>query len=99
MGAAAYNRGNAAISRGIRAELRSPDFDVIDRLNSIPKAPGAPTPWGAIHFVPGHGGWWAECPITGRGYWYRTLNSALAEWNVVVTGVVMAPFHYVAEVP
>ena len=84
MGVAAYNRGSASIARQIQARVRPVEFEVIDRLNALPKHDNAPTPWGEIQFTPGHGGWWAECPVTGFGYWYKTLREAVRSWNVEI---------------
>ena len=85
MGAAAYNRGSRVIRRRADDAARPVEFDVMDRLNAPPKRPGAPRPFGPVRFVPGHGGWWAECPVTGFGYWYRSLVTAVRSWRVTVT--------------
>lgn len=53
-------------------------------LNALPKADGAKAPFSDIHFVQGHGGWWAECPTTGYGYWYATLRKAVSAWRVAI---------------
>ena len=84
MGIAAYNRGTQLLARKIDAEARPAEFAMMDDLNALPKLPGSATPFDAIHFTPGHGGWWAECPTTGFGYWYRTLRQAVRSWNVSV---------------
>jgi len=82
MGIAAYNRGSAAISRQISAEARDPIYVMMDELNALPKAHKAPKPFGPVQFVSGHGGWWAECPITGFGYWFKTLRKAVRAFRV-----------------
>lgn len=84
MGIAAYNRGSAAISRMIDQERGPAEFVLMQDLNSIPKLPDAPRPFGPIHFVPGHGGWWATCPVTGFGYWHRTLRQAVASLRITI---------------
>lgn len=53
-------------------------------LNLLPRKPGAVAPFAPIHFVPSHGGWFAECPYTGRGIFYRELEDAVASWLVHV---------------
>jgi hypothetical protein len=57
---------------------------MMDELNSLPKAPKAPTPFGEIRFVASHGGWWAECPTTGYGFHYPTLREAVRSFRVEV---------------
>lgn len=84
MGAAAENRYvNFA---GRQAEARIPGLNeaFVSDLNDIPKLSGASIPFGDIHFVASHGGWFAECPKTGFGYWYRTLREAVASWRVAI---------------
>jgi len=53
-------------------------------LNALPKRTNAQRPFGDIHFVSSHGGWFAECPTTGFGYFYRTLREAVTAWRVAV---------------
>lgn len=84
MSAAAEHRGNALISRQIDAMARPVEFQLMDDLNALPKYTDAGTPFAEIHFVYSHGGWWAECPKTGRGYWYRTLREAMRRWRVEI---------------
>lgn len=86
MGVAAYNRGTEAIRRSISSGGRAAEFQMMDRLNAMPRQAGANTPFGPINFVSGHAGWWAECPITGFGYWYKTLIQAVSAWRVDVVG-------------
>jgi hypothetical protein len=92
MGAAAYNRGSQAISRQIDADAEAARahevFGMIDNLNAMPKAPNAPTPFGPIEYIFAHGGCWATCPVTGFGYFYKTLREAVRAWNVDITGYV-----------
>lgn len=85
MGIAAYNRGSALISRQIASEDRDPVFVKMDQLNSLTKSPNAPRPFGPVNFVASHGGWWAECPRTGFGYWFKTLSDAVRAFSVEVT--------------
>ena len=86
MGIAAYNRGTAAIKRQIDSNKRPLEFEIMDILNSLPKYPDAGTPHGPIEFVSGHGGVYAECPVTGFGFWYATLHEAVKRWNVRING-------------
>lgn len=98
MGAAAYNRGSRQLSEAIGRE--SPDglSILITDLNAIPRK-NASTPFGCLHFVPGHGGWWALDPRKGSGFWHRTLRGAVAAYNVLVTavGITNGEVTYVAE--
>ena len=84
MGAAAEHRGNVLIRRQISAEARPVEFVKMDELNALPKFEGAGTPFGEVHFIAGHGGWFAECPTTGFGYWYRTLRESVRRWRVEI---------------
>jgi hypothetical protein len=87
MGAAAYNRGSQAISEEIsRNYEQKREFSFMDHLNSLPKLPGAPKPFGPINFVSSHSGWWAQCPVTGFGYFYKTLREAVQSFSVDVVG-------------
>lgn len=52
---------------------RPVEFVLMEELNSLPKFEDAGKPFTDIWFVPGNGGWWAECPRTGFGYWYKTF--------------------------
>ncbi len=92
MGAAAYNRGTKAIAMQIDAEARAPEFLLMDDLNALPKRADAVTPFGPVHFSVGHGGWWAECPITGFGYHYKTLRDAVRAWRVTITAYINNTF-------
>lgn len=69
-----------------QADARMPDHNtmLVQHLNSLPKNEGAGTPFDDILFVQSHGGWFAECPTTGYGYWYKTLRQAVRAWRVVV---------------
>lgn len=84
MGAAAEHRYQAFAAR--EADAVSPDHNAafIRDLNALPKHNGARPPFGDIVFVQSHGGWFAECPTTGYGYWYRTLREAVCSWRVAV---------------
>ena len=86
MGIAAYNRGTAAIRRQFESERRPVEFEIMDILNSLPKYPDAGNPFGPVQFVSGHGGVWAECPVTGFGFWYPSLHEAVKRWNVTING-------------
>lgn len=86
MGASAYNRGSALISRQISEEARPVEFEIMDRLNSIPKAKDAGTPFTDVRLSASHGGWWILCPKTGFGYWYSSLHQLMHHWRIVVVG-------------
>jgi|SRR6185312_14965871 len=90
MGAAAYNRGSQAISRQIEADIeahrRHEDFFIMENMNALPKDPNARTPFGPIEFVFSHGGCWAQCPVTGFGFFYKDLRAAVKAFNVEITG-------------
>jgi hypothetical protein len=85
MGIAAYNRGSKTISVRISMDLCPREFVMIDILNSLTKYEDAGTPFGPIQFVLSHGGCFAECPVTGFGFFYTTLFEALKRWRVRVT--------------
>lgn len=84
MSARAENRYRAFAARQAEAATASHHERLLGDLNAMPKDPGAATPFGDIVFVQGHGGWWAECPVTGFGYWYATLRGAVRAWSVAV---------------
>lgn len=91
MGAAAYNRGSALLSTTISRETGTDDAQrqsviaMMDSLNLLQRSPTALRPFGPIRFVAGHGGWYAECPTTGHGFWYRSLRMSVSEWAVTIT--------------
>ena len=82
MGIAAYNRGSLALSREIDADQRPIEFEIMERLNALPKYADAGKPFGPIQFESGNKGVWAVCPRTGFGFWYRTLPEAIRRWRV-----------------
>lgn len=84
MGVAAYNRGTKAIEADIARGDRAAEFCLMADLNDLPKYQGASAPFGDVHFVYSHNGWWAECPVTGFGYHYPTLREAVRNWRVTV---------------
>jgi len=86
MGVAAYNRGSRLVREQIDRERRPVEFELMEELNAIQRHPKAKAPFAPIVFVPGNGGWWAQCPTTGFGYWYRTLREAVKWWKVDITG-------------
>ncbi len=97
MGIAAYNRGTAAIAAHFDAEARPVEFEIMERLNALPKYEDAGTPFGPIQFLHDQRGFWvAECPKTGFGFFYATLNEAVRRWKVTITGFVNGV--WVAEV-
>jgi hypothetical protein len=81
MSVRAENRYKAFAAR--QGAIDPTDLFLCD-LNAAPKDPRAATPFGDIVFVRSHGGWFAECPITGFGYWYATLRQAVAAWKVAI---------------
>ena len=86
MGVAAYNRGTTALSRMIDGGRRPVEFEIMDRLNSLEKYPDAGRPFGTIQFLHDSRGFWvAECPITGFGFFYKTLTEAVRRWLVTIT--------------
>jgi hypothetical protein len=86
MGIAAYNRGSAALSREIDADARPVEFAIMERLNALEKYTDAGKPFGAIQFVfdTNIGVWWAECPQTGFGFMYSTLDEAVKRWRIQI---------------
>jgi hypothetical protein len=84
MSAAAEHRYQAFAAR--EAEARTPPHNemFLRDLNALPKLPDAAKPFGEVLFVHSHGGWFAECPTTGYGFWYRTLREAVRSWRVAV---------------
>lgn len=86
MGIAAYNRGSKAISERIASDQRPAEFEVMDVLNALPKYADAGKPFGPIQFAAGNGGFWAQCPVTGYGFWYSTLHEAIKRWRVTIVG-------------
>lgn len=71
------------------AEARPVEFEIMERLNALPKYADAGKPFGAIQFLYDPRGFWvAECPITGYGFFYATLHEAVKRWRVTITGFV-----------
>lgn len=60
---------------------------MMDDLNAEPKDEGAARPFGVILICEGHGGWWATCPVSGFGFWHRTLRDAVRSYLVTVVSV------------
>jgi hypothetical protein len=86
MGAAAYNRGSKLIAEHLAANDRKAEFEFMEQLNNLQKYEDAGTPFASINFTPYRDGWWAECPVTGYGHWYKTLREAVRRWNVEING-------------
>lgn len=86
MGIAAYNRGTQAIAEEISREARPVEFEIMERLNALPKYSDAGKPFDTIQFVSGNKGVWAVCPRTGFGFWYQTLPEAIKRWQVQIVG-------------
>jgi hypothetical protein len=82
--ARAENRYRAFAARQATATVPSHNEVVVRDLNELEKDPGAVRPFGDIVFVPGNKGWWAQCPVTGFGFWYPTLREAVRSWRVAV---------------
>ncbi len=75
MGIAAYNRGTAAIAAQFDAEARPVEFEIMERLNALPKYEDAGKPFGAIQFVHDYRGFWvAECPK--NWLWFLLCHAA-----------------------
>lgn len=84
MSVKAENRYKAFASREAAAKFPSHNDQFVLDLNAIPKTDDAARPFDEIHFVSSHGGWFAECPTTGYGFWYRTLREAVRQWRVTI---------------
>lgn len=82
MGIASYQRGNKAISNQLQKDRRPLEFETMDRLNNLPKYADCGQPFGDIYFIRSHNRWWAECPHTGFGFHYPSLQVAVKSWNV-----------------
>ena len=88
MGVAAENRWKAHSKRYFDEQARPVAFEIMDRLNSLPKYADAGKPFGPIAFKNDGKRWWALDPnkmFSGFGYWYPSLNEAVKRWHVVVT--------------
>jgi hypothetical protein len=84
MSAASESRYRAFAARQAQAGAPSLNESFVRALNAIPKEFMAPTPFDDVHFIRGNNGWWAECPTTGFGYWFKTLRKAVAAFNVAI---------------
>jgi hypothetical protein len=84
MSAAAEHRYQAFAAREADDKCPSANAIFLADLNALPKTDNAGRPFGDIVFVQSHGGWFAECPTTGYGFWYRTLREAVRSWRVAV---------------
>jgi hypothetical protein len=84
MGAAAEHRYQALAARQATAHLPTHNELFVRDLNAMPKATNAVKPFGEVVFVQSRGGWFAECPTTGYGFYYRTLREAVRNWRVCV---------------
>jgi hypothetical protein len=87
MGAAAEHRGNAIIRRQLE-QKRPVEFEIMDRLNAMPKDEQARHPFGPILFRHDGNKVWALDPIkqySGLGFWYPTLREAVRNWQVMIT--------------
>lgn len=80
------NRYRKLVIEQGRKAVRPAEFQMMEDLSALPKYEDAGTPFGPIRFAHGNGGWWAECPKTGFGYWYKTLHEAVRRWRVTIVG-------------
>lgn len=94
MGAAAYNRGSKLIAQQCAAQVDA-DMVRLEMFNAMPKRSDARRPFGPIEFAPGHGGFWASCPVSGYGFWYRDLRDAIKSFDVDLVSVSGDTFHAV----
>lgn len=85
MGIASYNRSSSRIRESIDADCRPVEFEIMERLNALPKYADAGKPFGQIQFESANGGFWAVCPKSGFGFFYRTLPEAVKRWAVEIT--------------
>ena len=97
MSIAAYNRGTAHLRRQTDANQRHTAFVMMDELNALPKVAGARKPFNTVHIQAGNGGWWATCPVTGYGFWYKSLRSAVQHWDISIIGYDETTGTWVAE--
>lgn len=88
MGIAAYNRGSASIARAFAESYpkRPVEFEIMDHLNALPKYADGGRPFSTIRFESGNAGVWAVCPVSGFGFWYKTLHEAVRRWKVDIVG-------------
>jgi hypothetical protein len=89
MGAAATQRGNAAIIHGLESEQRYAEFEMMDMLNALPKHHNVKKPFAPIKFASDGKYWWAldqKKGWKGFGFPYPTLRDAVRGWNVVIVG-------------
>jgi hypothetical protein len=84
MSAAAEHRYQAFAGRQASALIPSANELFVRDLNAMTKSKGAQRPFGDIVFVNSHGGWFAECPTTGYGFFYKTLREAVRSWRVAI---------------
>lgn len=63
------------------------EFAIIDRLNALEKYADAGKPFMETQFVFDPRGFWVhECPRTGYGFFYKTLDEAVKRWRVSIVG-------------
>jgi hypothetical protein len=93
MGVAAYNRGSDLIRREIDAEMRPVEYEIMDRLNSIPKiqSQGGGKVSGPLIIKqdPNGNAWWLLDPekkFDGFGYFYKTLKALMERWDIQIVG-------------
>lgn len=84
MSARSENRYKAFARREADAKMPDHIAILVADLNAQKKNEGARAPFMDAVLKQGHGGWWMECPITGYGFWYKTIRAAVRAWRVTV---------------
>ena len=90
MGIAAYNRGSQAISDSIHRDnpIKPCAFDIMDRVNSLPKYPGACKPFAEkLTITRSHGVFWLSDYDNPEksSRWYNSLSDAIRSWEIFLT--------------
>jgi len=99
MGVAAYNRGSQSIANGIERDfpIRPVCFDIMDRVNSIPKVKNINIEYSSDYSIRpfsdkcaiifSHGVWWLfdSEEVDGFGYWYPSLEKLISVWDIYLT--------------
>ena len=89
MSAQAESRWKAKNRRDLESQTRPVEFEVMDRLNDMPKHLDAGTYRADMAFKCDGSRWWAldaNRLFAGFGYHYPSLQEAVTRWRVVVTG-------------
>jgi hypothetical protein len=85
MSAKAYNRGSQAIANQMRQHNRPVEFEIMDNLNAVTKRDNARWIMQTAKISQGNGGFWIACPVTGFGFWHKTMRSLMESWRIVIT--------------